>query len=257
MDLRPIGVFDSGLGGVSTLRQAMKLLPTEDYYYYGDCANAPYGGRTEEDICALTLSAARHIASHNVKALLIACNTATAAALSALQAAFSIPVIGIQPAIAEAAAIPGNGSILMLATRATTRLPAYLELHAQLDAPERVINIGCPEDIVRNVEAGVLDIDTHMALLDTVLRPYRGAQIDSIVLGCTHYPFIQDAVKAYAAKYFSGNCAFFEGGMQAVTSLEALLTKHKYTNPSGGAITFETSGNRAKLFPVFQMLLHS
>ena len=228
MDKRPIGVFDSGLGGVSTLRQARLRLPHENYFYYGDCKNAPYGCREEADIQALTLSAAHYIAGHGAKALLIACNTASAAALPALEKALTIPVIGIRPAILEAERLPGRGSILMLATRATTRLPAYLELRTQLKTPERIIDVGCPEDIVRNVEAGILDDAVHMALLDTVLGKHRGKTIDAIVLGCTHYPFIQSAIARYAADNFYGKCRILEGGAQAVDALEALLGKQDY-----------------------------
>ena len=99
MDSRPIGIMDSGFGGVSTLKQAVKLLPTENFVYFGDNANAPYGNRSVREIQNLTLAAASHLESANVKAILIACNTATAAALHLVQERLSIPVVGIRPAI--------------------------------------------------------------------------------------------------------------------------------------------------------------
>lgn len=116
MDARPIGIFDSGMGGVSLLRDARMLLPTENFIYYGDNLNAPYGDRTEEEILALTENSADFLLQLGVKALVIACNTATSASINVLRKKLDVPVISVEPAIKPACEIPGDGKIFMLAT---------------------------------------------------------------------------------------------------------------------------------------------
>lgn len=122
--------------------------------------------------------------------ILIACNTATAAALHVVQKAVDLPVVGICPAIVPAFAARKDGIVLALATQATIRMPAYQSLHASLSQPEIVKDIGCPADIVRCVESGIRDNRIYIEILDQVLRPYHDAKVDGIVLGCTHYPFM-------------------------------------------------------------------
>lgn len=252
-----IGVIDSGLGGVSTLRQLIARFPAENFRYFGDCGNAPYGSRSEKDIRTLALSACTRMEASGAKALVIACNTSVAVALPALTRALSIPVVGIRPAIQRAAALPGNGRILMLATEATAKSPGYLALHAALPTPSRVVNVGCPADIVRNVELGVLEPEAYFPLLDRVLLPYDGACFDAIVLGCTHYPFAGDAISAYAAKHFTGNCTLVEGGKEVCDALADAIAENDLQNPDGtGRIDFTCSGDAAMQRETFQRLLH-
>ena len=240
----PIGVFDSGLGGTSTLRQLIRLLPHETYYYFGDCANAPYGVRTEEDITRLTLAAGRGIEQAGAKLLVIACNTATAAALPTLERELSIPVLGIRPAIVSAAASPGSGKILMIATEATTKLPAYRALHASLPNPERVIDVPGPADIVRSVEAGIRDQAHYVRILEGAFGPYNGMEIDGIVLGCTHYPFMEEAVKAYAKAHFTGEARIFEGGAETCRQVIAKLKERDlFCGDGTGEVEFHCSGD--------------
>lgn len=243
MHAGPIGIFDSGLGGTSTLRQLIRLLPNENYYYYGDCANAPYGVRTEANIAELTLAAGRRIQQAGAKLLVIACNTATAAALPVLTEALPIPVLGIRPAIVSASAAPGSGKILMIATEATTKLPAYRALHASLADPARVIDVPGPADIVRSVEAGVRDQSHYVKILETAFAPYDGMAIDGIVLGCTHYPFMEEAVRAYAAAHFTGACRIFEGGAETCRRVLEAMTERDLFHPDGtGEVSFHCSG---------------
>lgn len=253
----PIGVLDSGLGGVSTLRQLIARFPTEDFRYFGDCANAPYGSRTDDEIRALALSACARMEQSGAKALVIACNTSVAVALPQLTKALSIPVVGIRPAIIRAAQLPGSGKVLMLATEATAKSAGYLALHASLPNPARVVNVGCPAGVVRNVEQGVLSEDAYFPLLDSVLLPYDGCTFDAIVLGCTHYPFAGDAIRAYAGMHFSGNCTFVEGGREVCDALENALDANDLRNPSGaGRIAFLASGDAVRQGETFEMLLH-
>lgn len=258
MHTGPIGVFDSGLGGTSTLRQLLKLLPKENYYYFGDCANAPYGVRTEENIRELTLAAGIRIEQAGAKLLVVACNTATAAALPTLERELSIPVLGIRPAIVPAAAAPGKGKVLMIATEATTKLPAYRALHASLTDPDRVIDVPGPADIVRSVEAGVRDQLHYMELLGAVFAPYYGMQIDGIVLGCTHYPFMEEAVKQYAAAHFTGECRIYEGGAETCRQVLQTLSENDLFNPDGtGRVEFHCSGDHETQEKRFRLLLNA
>ena len=256
MHLGPIGVIDSGLGGISTLRQLVTRFPTEDFLYFGDCGNAPYGSRADADIRSLALSACKRMEAKGAKALVVACNTSVAVALPALTNALSIPIIGIRPAVRRAAAIGGDGIILMLATEATAKSKGYLALHAALPNPARVKNIGCPAGIVQNVERGELSSAAYFPLLRSVLLPYDGAEVDAIVLGCTHYPFAIDAIRAYASEYLTGACAFVEGGREVCDALAETLATNGLANSTGGEITFTCSGDEARQRAIFDTLLH-
>ncbi len=253
----PIGVIDSGLGGVSTLRQLIARFPTEDFRYFGDCGNAPYGSRSDAEIRTLALDACTRMEQSGAKALVIACNTSVAVALPLLTQALSIPVIGIRPAILRAAQMPGDGKVLMLATEATAKSAGYQALYASLKNPARVISVGCPAGIVYNVEHDVQNPDAYFPLLERVLRPYDGETFDAIVLGCTHYPFAGHAIRAYADAHFQGDCTFVEGGREVCDALQQTLAARDLINPAGsGNIAFTCSGDAAKQRETFNRLLH-
>ena len=257
MDKRPIGIFDSGLGGVSTLRQALHMLPKEDFLYYGDNQNAPYGSRSVEDIFALSSNAVRYFIDRDVKAVLLACNTSTAVALSTLQQESPIPIVGIEPAILPAAQTPGNGIILMMATRATATHPRYLALHASLSNADRVKNIPCSAEFVRRVEANHFTWEDYQDILSETLAPYEGEQVDGIVLGCTHYLFFQNHIASYAAKHFVGTPRFFDGGQTATETLRQVLREKDLDNTQGiGSVSFYTSGDPDTYRPRFEALLN-
>lgn len=256
MDKRPIGVFDSGLGGVSTLIQARSALPAEDYIYYGDNANAPYGSRGEEAIRELTLAGCEFLADRGAKAILIACNTATAAAYELLRESLSLPVVGIEPAILPAAALPGDGLILMMATEATVRLPRYRELRKRLPHQDRVRDVACPAELVRRVERGLFSPGSYDDLLEDVLYPYKGQEVAAVVLGCTHYPFIQPEIAQYAARHFPRTPRFFDGGKSSIAALQSVLMESGLHNGAGSArVDFYTSGDASLVRSLFEGLL--
>ncbi len=256
MSIRPVGFFDSGLGGASVLRDALKLLPNENYIYYGDNANAPYGDRTEEEITALTFRCAHRLVDMGVKAIVLACNTATATCINQIRNEFSIPVISIEPAIKPACSLPGTGKVLMMATKATTQLERYLRLRERMPDPDRVINIPCP-GIVERIESGKLGAEDYDDLFAGYLAPYRGTEVDAIVLGCTHYIFIKDAFRRNAARHLTGNCRLIDGNEGTVRQLGRVLEAHGLANPAGnGSVTFCTSGDRKRLKPIFDMLIN-
>ena len=193
----PVAFFDSGLGGISVLRETVRMLPHEDFLYYGDSLHAPYGVRPVEEVVRLSRDAVQLLLGRGIKAFVIACNTATAASVSKvrqLMNQYSMPIISIEPAIKPACALPGTGKVFMMATLATTRLNRYLALQARMPDPSRVINIPCP-GIVERVEAGIFDDDAYDDLFDKYFAPYVGTEVDAIVLGCTHYPLLRSTVR--------------------------------------------------------------
>lgn len=250
-----MGFFDSGLGGISVLRSALRLLPEETYIYYGDSKNAPYGDRTEEEITRLTMACAHALVERGVKAMVIACNTATATCISAIRRELSLPVVSVEPAIKPACAAPGTGKVLMMATLATTRLQRYLDLQNRMPDPNRVINVPCP-GLADRIEGGVFAADAFDDLLDRYLSPYWGTEVDGIVLGCTHYPFIKGAIARYAGAHFAGPCRLYDGNDATVRHLGDVLREKGMENAGGrGEVTFLTSGDPARVTPVFEMLL--
>ena len=190
-----IAVFDSGVGGISVLRQLRKLMPDENYIYYGDSANAPYGSRTTEEVRALTLAAAKKLTTaYRVKALVVACNTATAAAIEVLRAQYSdLIVIGIEPAVKLAADHFPGGRLGVMATEVTLREEKFDHLIHRFDRECTITKIPAP-GLVQLIEAGMSDTPETDALLQKLLGPYVG-KLDALVLGCTHYPFVSRRIR--------------------------------------------------------------
>ena len=185
-----IAVFDSGVGGISVLRQLRKLMPEENYIYYGDSANAPYGSRPTEEVRTLTLAAAEKLMKeYPVKALVIACNTATAAAIENLRATYrDLIVIGIEPAVKLAADHFPGGRLGVMATEVTLREEKFDQLMHRFDGNCTITKIPAP-GLVKLIEAGKSDTPETDAFLQNLLGPYVG-KLDALVLGCTHYPFV-------------------------------------------------------------------
>ena len=189
-----IAVFDSGVGGISVLRHLVKQMPGERYLYFGDSANAPYGSRTTEEVRQLTFAAAEKLMEeYPLKALVLACNTATAAAVKQLRSAYpDLIVIGIEPALKLAADHFPRGSIGVMATEVTLREEKFDILLHRFDENCTVTKIPAP-GLVQLVEAGKAEEKETEDLLKTILGPYVG-KLDALVLGCTHYPFAAKAI---------------------------------------------------------------
>lgn len=253
---QPVGVFDSGLGGVSVLREAVRIMPHETFLYYGDNANAPYGDRSEDEITALTFDCAHFLQKQGAKIILIACNTATATCVSRIREELDIPVVSIEPAIKPACEAPGAGKILMAATLATTRLARYRALQARMKDPSRVINVPCP-GLVDRIEQGVFAADAFDDLFDTYFRDHWDMPIDGIVLGCTHYVFIRDAFARYARMHFQGESRLYDGNLATARQLQHVLEKKSLAKTQGeGRVCFYTSGDEARFAPLFDRLLN-
>lgn len=232
----PIGFFDSGIGGLSVLRVARAALPHEDYAYYGDSKNAPYGVREPEEILALTRAAAQKLMDEGIKALVIACNTATGVSLETLRHELPIPVLGIQPALEAAQALRREGSILALATPATFKTKRYEALYAQHG--EGVISLPAP-GLMEFVEREELGGDKLRDFLAALLAPYLDQQIDVVVLGCTHYPFLKDAI----APFFPA-ASLIDDSPRVTGELKEILGQRGMLNAGGqeGRVRLMSSG---------------
>ena len=192
---RPIAFFDSGLGGISVLRETVRLLPQENYLYYGDSLHAPYGVRPEAEIRALAGAAAEQLVQAGAKALVVACNTATSAAIVQLREAYpDIPVIGTEPALKPAVEKYPGGRIPVMATPMTIRQEKFQALKRQFDDQAQIIGLPC-EGLMEFVERGELRGSAVEAYLAEKLAPYLREPVDGIVLGCTHYPFLTGAIR--------------------------------------------------------------
>ena len=191
----PIAVFDSGLGGISVLRELRRQLPQERFLYFGDSANAPYGTRPTEEIRALTLKNAERLFSMGAKALVLACNTATSAAVDELRARYPEKIIiGIEPALKPAVDRHPNGKILVMATEATLRERKFAALMERDGAHCQICKCPCPA-LVELVERGQTSGDAVEAALRGYLADYLLPPPDAVVLGCTHYPFLRAVVR--------------------------------------------------------------
>ena len=193
-----VGVLDSGVGGLSVLRAIRAQAPTLDLLYYADQAHLPYGPRSSQDICALSDAATGQLLAAGCEAIVVACNTASAAALEALRGQHpQIPFVGMEPAIKPAAAITRNGVIGVLATPGTLRGELFRRSRQSHAANHRVIEQPC-EGWVEQVESGVLNDEAARALVTRDLQPLLAAEADVLVLGCTHFPFLESMIAACA-----------------------------------------------------------
>ena len=191
-----IAVFDSGVGGISVLRQLRKLMPQEKYVYFGDSANAPYGTKSTEQVLELTLAAAEKLmAQYPVKALVVACNTATAAGIETLREKYpDLIVIGIEPALKLAADKHPTSTIGVMATQVTLREEKFDHLMHRFDSSCQVIKIPAP-GLVELIESAQGDSPEAQEFLHNLLDPFVG-KLDALVLGCTHYPFVRRNIAA-------------------------------------------------------------
>ena len=199
MNSSPIGVFDSGVGGLSLLCELRRLLPNEDFIYYGDRANAPYGAKTHAEILNISKGIFDDLISRGCKAIVVACNTATAVAIEPLRAAYpNLPIIGIEPAV-KPARLSGCKRVLVLATPVTvseSRFAALLRANSS-DGCE-FIGVPCHElaYMIENDKTS----DEIVEYMSSVFAPYREKGFDGIVLGCTHYPLARDEIKRAAGE---------------------------------------------------------
>lgn len=197
LDDRPIGVFDSGVGGLTVLAELRRRLPAEPTLYLGDNARAPYGPRSADEVRRFTLEAADWLLAQDVKLLVIACNTATARALDDVRRRSSVPVVGvIRPGAVAAAAATRTRNVGVIATAGTVESGAYHDALVEADASTSVVQLACPQ-LVPMVEDGILDGRRAESVLRAYLEPMLKAEpdMDTLLLGCTHYPLLRAPIE--------------------------------------------------------------
>jgi glutamate racemase len=194
----PIGLFDSGVGGLSVWREIAAQLPQENTLYFADQIHIPYGPRSLEQIRSFSEAITRYLIDQGCKLIVVACNTASAAALKYLRAAFpEVPFVGMEPAVKPAAEHTRTGVVGVMATPATFQGELFASVVERFANGVKLINQICP-GLVEQIEAGQLDAPETVALLDRFLAPIRSGGADTIVLACTHYPFVIDAIRQLA-----------------------------------------------------------
>lgn len=198
MDNRPIGVFDSGLGGLTAVKELRRLLPGEDIVYFGDTARVPYGSRSRETILKYARQDACFLMTNDVKAILIACGTVSTVALPGLTGDFSVPMTGIiQPTVHKAANVTRGGLVGLIATPASVRAQSFARAMRAVDPAITLFSDACPllVPLVENGRVGRDDPVTRL-VLEEYLAPMRDRGVDTLILGCTHYPMLSDAIGA-------------------------------------------------------------
>lgn len=219
-DRRSIAVFDSGVGGISVLKELIALMPQESYLYFGDSLHAPYGMRPRAEVASLTETSVDMLVRRGAKAVVIACNTATGTAIAALREKYAhVPIIGIEPAIKPAVSAFPRGRILVLATPITLASEKFCALMQKHGGEAEILPVPCPH-LAGMIEDGCLAGEELRAYLAEVFRPYRDKPIDAVVLGCTHYPFVRDAIRVA-----SGGAQIFDGGAGTAREVQRQLAR--------------------------------
>lgn len=254
----PIGVFDSGIGGLSVLKHIRAYLPKEDLLYFADSGYAPYGGRSEDEIVARSLAIAAFLMRYRVKALVVACNTATAAAIKALREHYpALPVVGVEPGLKPAAALTQSGTVGVLATERTLSSARFNLLREQISATTKVRFLPQPcIGLADQVEKGELHSAATAMLVRRYVEPLLEQGADTLVLGCTHYPFVRPLIEEIAARITAQPIGIVDTGEPIARQLVRLLTEQGLQRQDGGgAVTGFTTGSGTALAGAFSRLL--
>jgi len=217
MDNRPIGIFDSGIGGLTVFKEIRALLPNEDLIYFGDTARVPYGSKSVQVIRNFSSEIAAFLSLQNVKMLVIACNTASALALSTLKSETSLPVIGvIDPGVRAAVKVAGEGPVGVIGTRATIKSGAYQDRIIRLRCNLKVVARACPL-LVPIVEENLMQSDIARMALDMYLSDFRKQNVSSLILACTHYPLLKQLIN----EYFEGKTLLIDSACETACDCRA------------------------------------
>lgn len=249
----PIAVFDSGVGGLSVLHRLRGLLPAEDFIYLADQAHVPYGPRPASQLWAYCRSITHFVLEQGAKCVVVACNTATAAALDELRVAFPwLPFVGMEPAVKPGAGATRAGKVGVLATAGTFESQRYASLMARFARNVTLYENPCT-GLVPLVEAGQLDSAQTRALLESCLRPMLDAGVDTLVLGCTHYPFVLPLIRAIAGP----GVQIIDPAPAVARQAQRVLQKRDLLSPRSeqGRLTAYTTGDARQLAQMGQRLL--
>lgn len=249
----PIGVFDSGVGGLSVLRAMRALMPNENVIFFGDQGHVPYGPRPLEEVRAFSVAITRWLLDEGAKLIVVACNTASAAALKYLRETFpDVKFVGMEPAVKPAAETTRTGRVGVLATPATFQGALYASVVERFANGVTLLQDTCP-GLVQEIEKGNLDGEATRRILDAALRPMLENNIDTVVLGCTHYPFVIPLVERICGE----SVRVIDPAPAAARQAERLLEADGTRNPSAqrGRVRFYTSGDAAAVESLLPKLL--
>ena len=248
MDKRPIGMFDSGVGGLSILEETKKILPFQNFIFLADQAHVPYGAKSPKELKILTASIANFLLKSDIKMLVVACNTASCYTIDFLRKKFSIPIVGVIPAIKPAVKITQKGKIAILSTPATASSAYLKDLIGKIASNKEVLPLGCEglEEAVENLK--FKDISKLLIKYVQIVKKF-GA--DVIVLGCTHYPFLKKEIKILAGR----NTKVIDSGPAIAARIKSLLNSHQMISKSKHTDLFFTTGNPKEFSKVASTLL--
>ena len=236
---RPIGVFDSGVGGISVLQELIKVMPNENFIYLGDSKHAPYGTKPLETVRKLTFDNVKKLLDEGAKGLVVACNTATSAAVRLMRGMYpQLPIVGIEPALKPAALQKEHPRVLVMATPMTVGQEKFRQLMARYEDKAEIYPLPCP-GLMEFVEAGDLESEKLQEFLRQLLEPYLDKHLDSVVLGCTHYPFARKMIQ----RIVGDSVTIFDGGEGTAREMKRRLAAADLLNPSEerGWVRFENS----------------
>jgi len=251
MNKNPIGIFDSGVGGLSVLREIRVLMPKEDLIYFGDQVHVPYGPRPMEQIQSFSESITRFLLKQNSKIIVVACNTASAAALTYLRQTFpDVQFVGMEPAVKPAAEKTQTGKVGVLATPATFQGALYASVVERFANGVELFQNTC-SGLVQQIERGDLAGNETRRILEDALRPMLEKNIDTVVLGCTHYPFVIPLIEEIVGE----KVRVIDPAPAVARQVKRLLEAGGMENEQGGELRFITSGEAQSAKSILKILL--
>jgi glutamate racemase len=223
----PIGIFDSGLGGLTVAKEVFEILPSEDVVYFGDVGRYPYGGRSKEIIIDFSRQDINFLSEQGVKLVVAACNTASALALDTIVDDYDVEVIGvIEPGAVSAVSATSNGKVGVIGTAGTIQSNAYARALEEIDSKVKVFSMACPL-FVPLVEEGYLDKEAAYLIAEDYLQPFRNNGIDTLILGCTHYPLLKPVIQ----RVLGENVQLIDSARETAKVVERRLTATSLLNP--------------------------
>lgn len=238
--MKAIGVFDSGVGGLTVVKELIRHLPSEDIIYFGDTARVPYGIKSRETVIRFSIENILFLLQHEVKLICIACNTVSSVALPILKRHFKVPITGVLiPGVREAVYATQNKRIGVIGTRGTIKSRAYENEIKSLDPKIKVVSVSCPL-FVPFAEEGWLSGDVVLKVAQEYLKPLKQAGVDTVILGCTHYPLLKPVIKEVMGR----NVTLIDSAVQVAMEVKKILASDNMLNKSGrGKHRFYVSDN--------------
>ena len=248
----PIAVIDSGVGGISVLRELIKIMPEEKFLYFGDSKNAPYGTKSRAEVLEITRNNLTALQRRGIKALVVACNTATSAAVRILREENpDLPIVGIEPAVKPASELCDSPRVLVMATPLTLKEEKFKNLVSRFAHKGEFIPLPCP-GLADLIEKGDVESEEIESYLNDLFAPYFDQNIDGIVLGCTHYPHIRDAID----RVWGGRAAILDGGAGTAREARRRIATAGLLRHGVGEVKIVNTSSDEKMIEISNKLLY-